>query len=767
MKKILTVLLLLCLLLCACGQENAPSVETAAPTASPTPEPTPEPALPLTISEVMTSNKATLADEDGAFPDWVELQNTGEEPVSLAGCSLRWGEDRLTLDEEELAPGAYALILCSGERNGFALPNEEGTLRLMSPGGRELDAMSLPKLEADCSYTREGTSLWPTPGFENSLKGYAAFQQTRAPLGELAIAEAVVRDVDGDWVELWNTGDEVLSLDGYYLSDKEKDRLRYRLPDLELEPGERWTASLEDADFSLNAARDQLYLSRDDGTLMDYVNLHDIPLDGSVGRLEGRKKGGFWYFAASTRGEENGKGFRSVSPRPECPERDGVFEDVEQVTVTLTGPGTIYYTTDGSMPTAESERYTKPLVLTATGVVRAICVQKDALPGKALSLSYIINEHHTLPVTSLVTDPENLFGKNGLYDNVEIQGEEPGALMFYDGEDCFRLDCGIKPHGATSRLTQPKKTLKTVFRDCYDGDLHFDLFANGVTDFSSILLRAPREEQYSSLQRDCLLHSLAAEAFPALPSQAYRYSILYINGQYWGVYSLREAHSDAHYANHFGLDKDRVKQFRGDWDQSTGFDEIVAYAAFNDMRDEENYRHVTERLDIDSVIGWAIMEGFCGNFDLHSDNMRFYYTLDDGVMHYALVDLDAGMEDWRGFDPPYTLGYNYNQLLSRLTTNPEFRREFLRQFGEALDGPLDTEKVLRQIDEMADELRPEITRDRERWGSNLATWESLVQRNRDYFTVNGDYKLYMINALRKYMGNTPEWYEWMASREKG
>ena len=766
MKRLVTALLLLCLLLCACGQEGAAPAATpeSVPEENrePAPAPEPEPPLPLAINEVMSANKATVADASGDFPDWVELINRGEEPVSLTGCSLSWGARSLALADAELEPGACALILFSEQRDAFSLPNEEGTLRLLGPTGGELDAMRLPKLEADCSFTPDGVSLWPTPGYENSPKGYAAFQAAREPLGELSIAETVVYDEDGDWVELVNTGDETLNLGDYYLSDKEKDRLRFRLPDLELEPGERWTASLKDADFSLNARRDQLYLSREDGELLDYVSLHDIPAGGSIGRLE--RKGGFWYFASSSRGEKNGKGCRIVSPRPESLEPDGVFEGVEQVTVTLTAPGPIYYTTDGSMPTAKSKRYTKPLVLTETGVIRAICIQSGALPGKALSLSYIINEHHTLPVTSLVCDPESLFGKNGLYDNVEIDGEEPGALMFYDGDSCFRLDCGIRPHGATSRLTQPKKTLKTVFRDRYDGDLHYDLFGNGVTDFSSILLRAPREEQYSSLQRDCLLHSLAAEAFPALPSQAYRYSILYINGRYWGLYSLREAHSEAHYANHYGREKDQVKHFRGDWDKTTGFDEIVAFASFNDMRDPENYRHVADRLDIDSVIGWAIMEGFCGNFDLHSDNMRFYYTLDDGVMHYALVDLDAGLEDWRGFEPAYTLGYNYNILLDRLTMNPEFRTEFLRQLGEALDGPLSTENVLRRLDEMADELRPEIPRDRERWGSSLATWESLVKRNKDYFTVNGDFEQYMIGAIRKYMGNYPEFSAWLRER---
>ena len=769
MKKSLIALLLLCLLLGACGQESAeaPAATAAASpaaTETPAPAPAPESTLPLEISEAMSANKSTLADSSGTFPDWIELHNVGAETVSLGGCRLTWNSASLELPEMELAPGEYRVLFCSDSTENSSLSNKGERLCLLGPDGGELDVLTLPELEADCSFTPDGISRWPTPGYENSSRGYDACQSARLP-GELAIGEAVVHGPDGDWVELWNTGEETLTLDQYCLSDKEKDRLRYTLPDLELEPGECWVAYLKYADFSLNAGRDQLYLSRSDGTLLDYVSLHDLPLNGSLGRMEG--EGGFWYFAEPSPGEDNAEGSRRVAPKPESLEPDGVFEDVKRVTVTLSAPGEIYYTTDGSLPTAESEQYTKPIVLTETGVIRAVCIQEDALPSRPLSLSYILNEHHSLPVTSLVCEPSDLFGLDGIYDNVTMEGEVPGSLMIYDGEERFSMDCGVKPHGETSRLTQPKKTLKVVFKDCYEGQLHHDLFHNGVTDFASILLRAPREEQYSSLQRDFLLHELAAEAFPALPSQAGRYSILYINGRYWGVYSLREAHSAELYAKHYGKDTAQVRQYRGDWDnKETGFDEIVTFAMFHDMRLEENYRHVAERLDIDSVIGWAIMEAYCGNWDIHSDNMRFYYTLDDGKMHYALVDLDAGLEDYFGFQMLYTMGYNYNILLERLTQNGSFRAELLRQYGEAMDGPLAVDRVLRRLDEIADELRPEIPRDRERWGSSLATWEALVQRNKDYFTALGDYETLLTASLRSFLGNTPEWRAWAEGRNK-
>ena len=42
----------------------------------------------LIISEFMADNKTTLADQDGKFPDWIEIYNTSGSNVSLNGWSL-------------------------------------------------------------------------------------------------------------------------------------------------------------------------------------------------------------------------------------------------------------------------------------------------------------------------------------------------------------------------------------------------------------------------------------------------------------------------------------------------------------------------------------------------------------------------------------------------------------------------------------------------------------------------------------------------------
>ena len=111
-RTLIALILIVCMLvpLAACSMPQTlpePVEETAQPTPEPTPAPTPYEVpsdLPLRISEVMPSNKATIA-ADGLFPDWVELYNAGSERITLRGVSLCCGRDSYELGEGWLDAG--------------------------------------------------------------------------------------------------------------------------------------------------------------------------------------------------------------------------------------------------------------------------------------------------------------------------------------------------------------------------------------------------------------------------------------------------------------------------------------------------------------------------------------------------------------------------------------------------------------------------------------------------------------------------------------
>ena len=794
------------------GETAAPAEESAEPAnaggwsglfgpreTEPTPEPTPVPVyLPLSINEVMASNKSTLA--DGAlFPDWVELYNYGSEAVSLGGLYLCCDGVRWALPDETLAADGYKLVFCDGSGSdgshaSFTVEKDGAALSLETGDGYVLERFDAPQAEADYSYYRndEGqvvSTAFPSPGFDNSREGYISWQSSRTG-GALQIYEVMVYNEwylpQGgnyyDWVEIKNVSDQAVDLGGYYLSDSGSERTRYAFPSRSLGPGEIFTVYCTGdetvtgaafAPFALSAQRDQLYLSAPDGSLADYVCLHDIPYKGSFGRLDGQN--GFFYFAAPTPGVGNGGGARTIAAKPRLLGSDGAFNDVESVTGTLEAEGEIRYTLDGSTPTSSSALYTEPLVLTETKVVRAIHIHPGELTSESLDLSFFINENHTLPIVSLVSEPSNLFGGNGLYSNPGREIERPGSVTLYETDGTgFTIDCGIKLHGATSKLAQSKKSFKLCFRSRYDGELHYDLFENGVTDFASILLRAAQESTYSTYMRDNIMHQLAIQCFPALPAQDYKYSVLYINGKYWGVYNIREAHSVTHYANHYGYSEESISHWKEKWPADSPIAEIYRYALNHSLSSDTYYNEVAARINVDSVIGWAILQAYSGNVDFYPPNTRFYYSTEDGQMRYALVDLDLGMFAYNMFDPVENFGYAYNTLFKRLLANKQFQLRMAELLSEALRGPMSDENVLALIDRLADELRPEMDRDRKRWARGNASqdcvegWDSgwgdaALPYLRDFVTRKGGRAYLLMNSFHNRQSlslTTDEWTQY-------
>lgn len=731
MKRILAAgaLLLLCLALAACTApppESEPTVETPAPIVSDS---------ALRISELMASNKASVP-LGGRFPDWVELYNPGKEAETLDGKVLRCGNKAMALSGS-LVPGAYVLVPCEGMR----LPKEGAELRLLDWNGAHIDSVVYENAPGDQSLVRTGDGSlavcrWPSPGQENSGAGYAAFQETLTG-GELVIEEVMVYNdrfpgEDGecrDWVELKNVSARPLSLKDYHLAEKSSEWGLLPLPDLTLEPGASAVLCSGVPDglpFRLSSREETLFLYRDDGTLCDAVCLHDLPIGASVGRLDGR--GGFFYFTEPRPGADNSApGLRRVAARPVSAEPGGVFDGVKDVTVTLSGPGEIRYTLDGSMPTEDAELYTGPLRFEKTAVLRAVCFESDALPSRSLDLSYILNEGHDLPVVSVIADPEDLFSDTaGICSNPIQNWEIPASVVLFAPERGFApIECGLKIHGNISRTASDKKSFKLLFRGHYGGALSCDLFENGITEFDSILLRSAVESDISTQMRDILMHELAIQCSPSLPTQAHRYCVLYLNGSYWGLYALREAHSAAHYARHYGCDPESVTMTQGVFPEGEQTQELKN--ALYRVTDPEVYARICELLDVENVITWSIIESYCGNMDANPPNVRFYRSDEDGLLRYALVDLDLGLFSFGDMSFSLTTGFLYSDVINFLLKNEDFRSLYKQRLSEYLHGPLSDGNYLAAAHRLADEISAEVGRDCVRWGHQPICWEYEVQ----------------------------------------
>ena len=347
------------------------------------------------------------------------------------------------------------------------------------------------------------------------------------------------------------------------------------------------------------------------------------------------------------------------------------------------------------------------------------------------TLSFFLNEGNTLPIMSLSADPKDIWNSStGIYQahNAFKDWEKDAHIEFFDDKgEGFSVDCGLSLFGGGTRLVSSKKSFQVRFRSEYgQRSLVYDMFEDSdVNEFKSLVFRAGQDSRHT-IFRDEIFTSIALEESPTLLAQHYRYCLLFINGEYFGIYCIKERLGDDYYASHFNVPMESVEVIKGPVKSNTSIAALMKYVQKNDMRVPEHYEYVKSQIDFDSLIDWYIFEACSGNGDI-SGNVRYIRSSEgDGKWRLALFDLDFSLR-WAINDFGW-LYNNHNQhaiFLKELIKNPEFKDKFLSRFGYLLNNVFTEEKIQLRIDELAEQLRGDVERERKKWRSTLTFDEAL------------------------------------------
>lgn len=724
----------------------------------------------ILITELMCRNHATLQDQDGDFSDWVELRNASGADINLEGWSLSDRENRpgLVFPAYLLPKDSCFVVFASGKNRPadlhapFSLSAGE-VLYLRDPAGNLIAQAECPELEADRGWCRQENGSWketlyPTPWQLNTAEGYDFWQESLTASGPLQINEVLVSDPTArfsryegsDWVELKNISSETVSLTGWYLSDDDDNLRKAKLPAAELAPGALAVIRCDQIGLSLNSENEAIFLYRESTGLCDWLPLRDIPFGGSFGRMQGQN--GAYFFASASPDEENTGGLRRVSAMPVATTPDGVFASSEPVTLDLQADGKIYYTFDATIPDESSLAWAGPTAVPATCIIRAVSVEPGALPSRVLTLNYFIGQDFSLPVVSVVSDNRQAF--HTMYNTGWRNLENSGSISWYEDGGSFTMNCGFSMHGDTS-LVLRKKGMSVAFRGCYGkSELEYDLFGGGITHFSDLLLRGG-QDQIDAIIRNELCENLALSASNHIVASRSRYCVVYLDGDYLGIYALSEKLNEQHYANLLGVSRNSVVNYDATVPKTSDlYNDVFVFCSTHDMAEEENYLHIQTLLDLDSLIDWVFLEGYFANTDLTYGNLRFVRSSEgDGLWRFVFYDLDATLAQ------PYmnhaTLLHRNNvqcylvsYLFADLMENPDFRSRFLTRAAELLDGPLTDEKILAEIDRLAEEIAPEVARDVKMQNRSYQSWEKSIKSLRLFITENS-WKQHNIDAICK------------------
>lgn len=515
----------------------------------------------------------------------------------------------------------------------------------------------------------------------------------------------------------------------------------------------------------------------------------------SYGRDE--KMGQRYIYPEPTPNEENSKGFVSYASMPVIELAAGFYRGPQTVSIRSTIVGAnVYYTLDGSEPTKESNVYTSPISIDKTTVVRArtfVDGGDDVLGSQTATSTYLIDSPHNdkLSVVSLATDAKNFYDpKIGIYvkgsnagdsypfkganfwnDTIDWERPVHAEIFTPSGEQQVSQDMIIRIFGAYSR-GRDQKGLALVARSSYGPPtIDFPLFPNReATSYKSIVLRASGQDSTVTKMRDIIATSLV-DGTTNLEVQAYRQSVVYLNGEYFGIYNIREKVSKYFIAAHYGLkNPENIDLLVGNGTALVGgnaaYKALLEYCKTHDLSNADNYAYVVSQVDVDNYIDYLFCEMYIANTD--TGNIKFFREKSSdptrNKWRWIYYDFCWSLSNYKMDSVSYLtnpaghgVGKGFSTELTRaMLQNQDFRNAFLRRSAELLNTTYTTERVLGRISECESTIIDEIERDVERWPEedaktgwrqSVGNWKANVKGAKKFAEERPGY---IISYLAKY-----------------
>ncbi len=644
----------------------------------------------------------------------------------------------------------------------------------------------------------------PTPGKANTsegkenLAGFLPKEWGKLHINEvMAVNISTLRDEDGDypgWIEIFNSSDEDINLKGYGLSDKENDPFRWYFPDITIQSREHLVvfASRKDSgnrsqrplhtNFQIQTTGETVVLTHPTGVILDKLHTGRLTPDISIGRQPDGSQTRYLFEEATPGGPNAAKAYEGYATPPQLSKPGGFYQGEISLTMESVADNIrIIYTLDGSDPHSEFSRYsrpflitdsarlqppragkgvmyTKPVTMTKTTVVRARAYEDGKLPSDVVQATYFLNVHHTLPVISLYVDPDEMFDpQRGMYmrgPNASAVFPHKGAnywqsielpihMEFFedDGTRGFAFDLGMRIAGAYSRA-DPQKSFNLFARNIYGYNEFtypfFPDFPDKPITHKAITLRTSGQDWRFTKIRDIMMTSLLEDT--DMDYQAYRQSVLYINGEYWGIYNIRERINPHFLHYNHGVDPQNVDILQGNgWvrdGSNTHYRALEDYARSNNLADPKHYAYMQSQMDIDNFIDYWVAQIYFAQTD--SANIRFWREQSsNGIWRWITFDLDWAF--WRNNYDHNSLAFVTNPqgtgyarslrttLMSNLLANRDFREHFIERLAYHLNHTFAAQRVLERIDLLAGNIEDEMPRQIARWGGSMSRWEKEVE----------------------------------------
>lgn len=605
-----------------------------------------------------------------------------------------------------------------------------------------------------------------------------------------------------DYVELYNATKNDILLSNYYLSDDKDNLKKYNLPKEHIQPREYKTIYIdkEYSTFSISDNED-IYLSNNNNRIIDCVHIGK----SKINEAYGKNKSGKFVLCIPTPDAENifeskQEKYPSITlATPIASIESGFYDEPFYLELISSENNDIYYTLDSTEPTTESLKYETPIYIydksndpnvysvcsrfkasedeyypedsiKKSTIIRAVSIDNKGNKSEELFLTYFvgikgIEGYDTLPTISLIANPEDLFDyEKGIYTRGKVfdmykhpdreyddktfpanynstgSNWKRNALINYfdeNGElkDAFKAIIGI--HGNYSTAENQKS---------------FNIFSVENNDFfnifdikhDSLVIKNGGNDCKRTKIRDVVNQTLVKGR--GIGIQSFKQVQLFLDGEYWGIYTLQDRIEKRLISEIYGVDKESIaliksgKLVDSDIEDDYGFSELMSYISSNDMSIEENYNYVLKKMNMSSFIDYVAINMYLANSDYYINTRNNYVVWrdisnDDSKWNWALYDTDCTASiygDVSNVDP-FISSDNGKALMNdnvfaSLIKNDDFKKDFIYSVLDIANYYYNYEKVSNLTNNISSSIASSMIKTQKRFEDGEYTIDEYKER---------------------------------------
>ena len=466
-----------------------------------------------------------------------------------------------------------------------------------------------------------------------------------------------------DWIELYNASDSPVDISGWHLSDKVSKEKKWEIPEGLIIPARGYQlfycsgrdgvfANEYHTNYKLAQTKDNevVQLADADGNVLESYPLPLTLVEHSICRTtDGADE---WMICSSpTYGTSNDSSpqFDRYTATPTIELEAGFYDGTQTVTIVNNEPNSVLrYTTNGHNPTNSSSVYNGPITINETTVIKAQAFSNNnrVRPGKMDFSTFFIDEDFSLVVFSVAAD-EVIDLANGQGELIPI-----GSLEYFN-LDKEREAVGfgsLNRHGQDSWVLD-HRSLDWITRDemGYEKAINAKLFGYSERDeYQKFMFRNSGDDNYPAIDdgqhdgathiRDEYVQTLGMEGGMKLDQRAVERVIVFLNGQYWGVYGMRERAVDHDYTDEYYNQGKYEIQYLSTWNTTE-----IEYGGQRAADDWANLRDfiLEEDMSLDE------------NYTIAEDSLNMLSLID-----YMLLNLNVVASDWLNYNTGWWRGLN-------------------------------------------------------------------------------------------------------------